>query len=74
MIAALFQQWMIPSVKNALIPFTVCVFDISFLRRPNYNINNFEFILFQNMDVLKSMERLLKLSVGIVGFQQIKPT
>lgn len=65
---------MIPSVKNALIPFTVRVFDISFLRRPNYNINNFEFILFQNMDVLKSMERLLKLSVGIFGFQQIKPT
>ncbi|XKL63485.1 hypothetical protein PGB90_005849 [Kerria lacca] len=37
-LAALFQQWIIPSVKHSLIPFT-------------------------NMDILKSIERMLKLSI-----------
>lgn len=37
-IAALFQQWIIPSVKHSLVPFS-------------------------NMDILKSTERLLKLSI-----------
>lgn len=61
-VMSLCQQWIIPSVKNSLIPFSVSII-LCFARYFTQDIISWS--LFQNMDVAKAIERLLKLAVSL---------